>query len=173
MLEPAMLETAARIALIGIGATVLIDAWTLMLRRVFKTPSLDFRLVGRCVGHMRSGRFAHDRIAAASPVRGERLLGWGTHYATGVVFAAALALVVGANWMTAPTAWPALLFGLATVTAPFVVMQPALGLGFAASKSPAPWKARLRSVTTHLIFGAGLYVCTLLVNGAFDAWSAR
>lgn len=167
-----MLESTAKIALMGVGATALIDAWAFMLRRVFQTPSLDFRLVGRWIGHMRHGRFAHERIAAAPPVLGERALGWATHYATGVLFAAGLAALAGPSWFARPTVTPALLFGLATAAAPFLIMQPALGLGLAASKSPAPWKARLRSLTTHLIFGFGLYLCAVLIAAAPDAWRA-
>jgi hypothetical protein len=158
-----MFEDFARTALIGIGATALTDAWTLTLKRAFHAPSLDFRLVGRWVGHMPAGRFAHARIAAAPAIPGERPLGWLVHYATGVVFAAGLVAIVGPGWLARPTPGAALVFGAATVAAPFLVMQPALGLGVAASRSPRPMIARLRSLGTHLVFGAGLYLSALLV----------
>jgi hypothetical protein len=51
----------------------------------------------------------------------------------------------------------ALAVGFATVVAPFFVLQPALGFGVAASKTAKPNVARLRSLVTHGIFGAGLY----------------
>jgi hypothetical protein len=47
--------------------------------------------------------------------------------------------------------------GIASVAAPLLLMLPAMGLGFAASKAPNPAKARLRSLVTHIVFGVGLY----------------
>ncbi|WP_264346966.1 DUF2938 domain-containing protein [Rheinheimera sp. MM224] len=41
-------------------------------------------------------------------------------------------------------------------------MQPALGSGIAASKTPSPAKARLKSLLTHSVFGLGLYLSGLL-----------
>jgi hypothetical protein len=40
---------------------------------------------------------------------------------------------------------------------PFFVMQPAMGLGFAASRARRPGAARVQSLLTHLVFGGGLY----------------
>ena len=59
---------------------------------------------------------------------------------------------------------PAIAFGVVTVLAPFCLMQPALGLGFAASKTSNPAQARLRSLMNHIAFGVGLYLFGLLVN---------
>jgi hypothetical protein len=157
------MDKTASIILIGIGATALIDAWALAQSRAFGAPRPDFRFVGRWVAHMPRGRFVHERIAHAAAVPGEVALGWLTHYATGVVFAALLVTITGAGWLARPTAAPALIFGLATVAAPFLIMQPALGLGFAASRTPRPAKARMRSLTTHLVFGLGLYLAAALV----------
>ena len=58
----------------------------------------------------------------------------------------------------------ALLFGLITVVFPLFVLQPALGLGIASARTPKPAQARLKSVGTHLVFGAGLYGCALVVS---------
>jgi len=66
---------AGRAALVGIGATLVLDAWALLLRRAFGVRTLDWALVGRWLGHFPRGRFMHAAIAAAAPVRGERLLG--------------------------------------------------------------------------------------------------
>jgi hypothetical protein len=54
---------------------------------------------------------------------------------------------------------PALLYGIGTVVFPFFIMQPSLGLGSAASRTPNPTQARLKSLLTHTVFGVGLYVC--------------
>lgn len=146
---------------VGVGATLAMDLWALLLR-VFGIASLDYAWVGRWIGHMAQGRFAHDRIAAAPPVVGERLLGWTAHYATGVTFAGALLLVAGTDWARQPTPWPAIATGVASLAAPFLIMQPAFGLGLAAARLPNPNVARFRSLLTHLIFGAGLYGSALI-----------
>jgi hypothetical protein len=57
-----------------------------------------------------------------------------------------------------------LLYGIGTVVFPFFIMQPSLGLGIAASRTPNPTQARLKSLLTHSVFGVGLYVCALGVS---------
>ena len=56
-----------------------------------------------------------------------------------------------------PDLGPALLVGIGSVAAPFLVMQPGMGAGIAASRTPRPAAARLQSLVTHAIFGLGLY----------------
>lgn len=153
----AELEILIRGVLIGVGATAAMDLWGLFLKRVFSVPSLDYALVGRWIGHFRQGRFMHESIAKAAPVRGERLIGWGAHYAIGVLFAFLLLMLWGIDWAREPRLLPALIIGLLTVAAPFFIMQPGMGAGIAAARTPNPTSARLRSLATHAVFGIGLY----------------
>lgn len=150
--------------LIGIGATLAMDGWGVLRRRLFGVPAADYALVGRWLGHMPAGRFRHDAIARSRTVRGERALGWGLHYLTGVVFAAALPMVWGTAWLRQPTPGPALFIGAVTVAAPFLLMQPGMGAGIAASRTPRPGRARLHSVVNHLVFGVALYLTAMLVR---------
>ncbi len=150
--------------LIGGGATVFMDIWSILQKRLLGIPSLNFALVGRWIGHMANGHFKHHSIAAAPKYAGEVLVGWSVHYAIGIVFAALLLLGAGADWYESPTLPPALLTGLLTVAAPFLVMQPAFGLGIAASRTPKPNMARLKSIVTHLSFGLGLYVSAMTLR---------
>lgn len=150
--------------LIGAGATAVMDLWAVARKRLLGVPAPDYGLVGRWLGHMPRGHFRHARIASAPPVRGERLLGWIAHYAIGIAFAAILTGIAGPAWMRAPTPGPALGVGIATVAAPFLVMQPAMGAGIAASRSPRPAAARLQSLVTHAIFGLGLYAAAMAVG---------
>lgn len=155
-------------AVIGTGATLVMDAWWYWQKRVWGVPVLDYAMVGRWLGHLARGRLRHDAITAAPRVAGERLLGWTAHYAIGVAFAGVLLGVAGIGWAHAPSPGPALAVGLASVAAPFLVLQPALGAGVAASRTPRPNAARRRSLVTHLVFGVGLYLAaegwTLLVR---------
>lgn len=158
-------EWIVRAVAIGVGATVVMDLWGLLLRRAFGVASLDYALVGRWLGHLPRGRFVHDGIGRSAPVAGERAIGWLAHYAIGIGFAGLLLLVAGPEWGRRPTLLPALAFGLVSVAAPFLVMQPGLGLGIAASRAPRPAIARLRSLMTHAVFGMGLYLAALVVAG--------
>lgn len=162
-----LVEGVARIGLIGMGATVVMDAWLLLLKQL-NVPTLDLALLGRWVGHWRRGQWAHDSIARAAPVKNEVALGWLAHYATGVAFAALLVGLHGLAWTRNPSLLPALLVGLGTVAVPWLVMQPAMGAGIAAANTPAPAKNRLRSLANHAVFGSGLYLAA-----TFIAWISR
>ncbi len=151
------MDILAGIIFIGAGATLATDLWALARKRLFRIPPPDFGLVGRWIGHMPRGRFRHESIAAAPRVGGERTIGWAAHYMIGIAFAAILIGVSGAGWLDRPRIGPALAVGIATVVAPYFVMQPGMGAGIAASRTPRPASARLQSLVTHAVFGLGLY----------------
>ncbi|WP_299341617.1 DUF2938 domain-containing protein [uncultured Pseudoxanthomonas sp.] len=163
------MELPVHIVLIGLGATVTMDAWGLLRWRVFGVPRADYGRVGRWLGHMAAGQFRHEAIARSPPVRGERVLGWVAHYLTGVAFAALLPVVWGDAWLRDPTPLPALLLGVGTVAAPFLLMQPGMGAGVAASRTAEPGRARLHSLVNHLVFGAGLYLSAMFLRPLFPA----
>jgi len=149
---------------IGIGATLLMDLWNLFLKRTFGVPSLNYCLLGRWLRHMPGGTLRHAAITAAAQKPRECTVGWVAHYTIGVVFALGFIGLTSGDWLTRPTVLPALLYGLATVLFPFLIMQPSLGLGVAASRTPNPMQARLKSLVTHTVFGIGLYLSALGVN---------
>ena len=120
---------------------------------------------------MPEGTFRHSNIAAAPQKRAECAVGWIAHYLIGITFAVVFVALAGESWLRQPTPLPALAYGIVTVLAPFAIMQPLFGLGFAASKTANPTAARLRSLMNHAAFGAGLYLFAWLVNwlaGALD-----
>lgn len=141
----------------GVGATVLVDLWAIARRWAFNVPLPDYALVGRWFVHLARGRFRHESIAVSAAVQGEHAIGWVAHYVVGVLFAALLLAVWGLDWVRHPMVGPALLVGIGTVVAPFLVMQPGMGAGVAASRTPRPAAARVQSLVTHTIFGLGLY----------------
>jgi hypothetical protein len=142
---------------IGIGATLVMDMWGFARKPLLGIAPPDYGLVGRWLAHMTRGRFRHDTIAASPPVRGERLIGWIAHYLIGIAFAAVLLGIWGLAWVQRPAIGPALAVGIGTVAAPFLLMQPGMGAGIAASRTPRPASARLQSLITHAVFGLGLY----------------
>ncbi len=157
-----ILQDVFRIALIGIGATAIMDLWLSLLKRL-GVNTQSFALIGRWVGHLLRGRVAHTAIARSEPIAGELAWGWLTHYAVCTAFAALLAVVAGRAWIANPTLVPALAVGALTVAAPLLVMQPAMGAGFLASKTPTPLKNCMRSLANHSVFGLGLYLSAALM----------
>jgi hypothetical protein len=149
---------------VGLGATLTMDLWNLFLKRTFSIPSLNYCLLGRWVRHMPGGTLRHASITAAPQKPLECTVGWIAHYTIGVVFALAFVVFTSGDWLARPTVLPALLYGVCTVVFPFFIMQPSLGLGIAASRTPKPTQARLKSIVTHFVFGVGLYVCALGVS---------
>ena len=150
--------------LLGIGATLFMDIWALVQLKLFKIPSLNYAFVGRWIGHMFRGTFQHHPIMNSPSIKGEAAIGWVAHYAIGILFAGFFLLVLGTGWMNEPDFLSALLMGTLTVCAPFFLMQPSFGFGIAASKTPAPNTARIRSLIAHSSFGIGLYLTAVLFN---------
>lgn len=149
---------------IGIEATAVMDLWGLARKPLLGIAPPNYALVGRWIAYMTHGRFRHDSIAASAPVRGEHIIGWTVHYLTGIAFAAMLIGIWGTAWVQQPTIGPALAVGIGAVAAPFFLMQPGMGAGIAASRTPRPASARLQSLITHGVFGLGLYAAGQVVH---------
>lgn len=154
--------------LIGIGATLAFDLWGLFLKYFFKIAPSNFCLVGRWILYMPEGIFRHANLGSVPPKSAECTVGWVAHYMIGIAFTTAFITMVGIRWYEHPALMPALIFGLITVSAPFLIMQPAFGLGVAASKASNPMQTRLRSLMNHAVFGFGLYFFGLLSNWLFS-----
>ena len=154
--------------LIGLGATLTFDLGALFLKHAFKITPSNICLVGRWLRYMQEGTFKHSNIVSTPRKSAECTVGWIAHYMIGITFAIAFVALAGNNWLQHPTLIPAIVFGVVTVLAPFFIMQPSFGLGLAASKTPNPTVARVRSLMNHTAFGVGLYLFALLVN-----WSQR
>lgn len=151
-----------RAILMGLGATFTFDLWGLFLKHAFRVTPSNICLVGRWLLYMPEGIFKHATIASSPSRRAECTLGWLAHYTIGITFAIVFVAIAGRTWTQQPTLLPAVLFGIVTVLAPFLIMQPAFGLGVAAAKTQNPTQARLRSLMNHTAFGIGLYLFGLL-----------
>lgn len=140
------------------------DVCALFLKRAFNIPLANYCLVGRWLRHMPEGTFTHASIAAAPQKGSECTVGWIAHYVIGTVYALVLVAFVSGGWLAQPTLLPAMLFGIGSVLVPYLIMQPSFGLGIAASRTPQPTQARLRSLMAHTTFGVGLYVSAVGVS---------
>src|SRR4029450_2562948 len=150
--------------LVGLGATFVMDLWTLILNRTFAVPLPNYCFVGRWLRHMVKGTFTHPSIASAPQQPSECPIGWIAHYTVGMLFALGFMAFATPQWLKSPSFLPALIFGFVTVAFPYFLMQPAFGLGVAAAKAPNPMQARLRSLMNHVVFGVGLYLSAVALS---------
>ncbi|MBU3005339.1 DUF2938 domain-containing protein [Paraglaciecola arctica] len=162
------MENLFCVILIGIGATAVMDLWAIARAQLFNIPPTNWALVGRWIAYLPGGKFHHVSIAASEAVGGEHLIGWTAHYIIGVAYAALLVVIFGETWIQHPSIIPALVVGIATVVAPFFIMQPGMGAGIAASRTPKPNAVRLQSILNHGIFGFGMYLSACAVKFAYS-----
>lgn len=151
-------------AVVGLGATLVQDLWNLFLKWAFGIRSLDFCLLGRWLCYLPAGVFRHASIAAAPRKAYECTIGAIMHYCIGALFALGLVLLTSGEWLLRPTLLPALIAAVVTLVFPLFVLQPALGLGVASSRTPNPAGARLKSLMSHVAFGVGMYLWALPVS---------
>jgi Protein of unknown function (DUF2938) len=151
-------------ALIGVIATVFLDLWAAIAKHIFGLPTANWAMVGRWFGHMPRGILRHYPISDAPPIRNELALGWIGHYVIGVLYALAYLYLVQALLSREPSFASAFVFGLATLFAPWLIMQPAMGAGVFASRTPHPVVTRLTNLTMHAVFGASLYLGWVLTR---------
>jgi len=145
-----------QVAFVGIFATAALDLWATTLNRTLGLAKTNWGHVGRWVAGIASGTFRHDSIAAAPRNSYEQLVGWSAHYVIGVVYSA-MYLFILTQWAKSPSLVSAAVFGLVTVLAPWVILQPGLGVGYFASHAPKPNVTRTLNLLSHLVFGVALY----------------
>jgi hypothetical protein len=154
-----------KILFLGIGATATMDLYAFVLR-LFGIKGLDYKFLGRWIGHLFNGQFFHHKIVDSSAIKNEHIIGQVAHYLIGIAFAFLLVIIVGKKWIEDPSLFPALAIGILTIVAPFFLMQPAFGFGIAGSNLPDPNKARLMSLMIHVVYGIGLFLSAILINKA-------
>lgn len=150
------------VILLGVIATALFDLWIIFLKRL-GLPTLNFNYLGRWIGNFKQMKFTHENIGKAPPVAHEWMIGVAGHYVIGVIIATLLQLFFNAYWIIEPNIYAALMVGAFTVVFPLLIMQPAMGGGFAFNKTATPIKSCLKSLLNHVVFGFCLYLAGRLI----------
>lgn len=141
----------------GVAGTIAMDIWALLLARLGIAPRPNWAMPGRWLGHVFRGKLWHDDIGAAAPVSGELSLGWLLHYGVGVLYGVVWAMLAGPAWRADPGFLPVWIFSLVTIAAGWFLLQPGMGLGWAASRTPSPWRVRGLGLAAHTVFGLGMW----------------
>lgn len=149
--------------LMGLAGTAAMDIWAQVMHRAFGQPLPNWAMPGRWFGHIPKGQIFHDDIGAAEPIKGELGLGWALHYGVGVLYGLIWAVLAGADWLAAPTFLPVWIFALVTIAAGWFLLQPGMGLGWAAAKTGNPTKARIMGLIAHTVFGIGMWLAAVVV----------
>lgn len=144
--------------LMGLLGTVAMDLWAWLLARLNVAPAPNWAMPGRWLGHIPRGRVFHDDIGKADLVEGELALGWALHYGVGVIYGVIFILLAGQAWLDNPSFLPVWAFSILTIAAGWFLLQPGMGLGWAASKTPNPWKVRGTGLLAHTVFAVGMWV---------------
>ncbi|MCZ8185730.1 MAG: DUF2938 family protein [Beijerinckiaceae bacterium] len=149
---------------IGIGATIVLDLWNLLLNRLLGIPLPNWAMVGRWFRHLFRGRFVHKDISRAEPVAQELVWGWAFHYAVGASFGLATVALGGPGWLANPTLFPPMAIGLGTVLLGWLVLAPGMGAGLAARLRPNAGRIRLLNLIAHALFGLAMYAFARLLS---------
>ena len=147
----------AQVIFMGIVATLVIDIWAVILSTIFKLPTTNWSMVGRWCAHLRTGQFIHRPISLSNPVKYEQTIGWLFHYIIGIGYAYLYVMLMVFIVIKDPSLTSAIIYGLVTLIAPWLVLQPALGLGLFARLADKPNTIRALNLFVHLIFGLALY----------------
>ena len=85
--------------LVGVGGTIVLDLYALMMSRVLGVPATNWAMVGRWFGNMAHGQFVQVAMSEAVPVKGELAIGWIAHYAIGIGYGLLLLGLWGKVWL--------------------------------------------------------------------------
>ena len=147
---------------VGIGGTVFMDLWSVLLNRVFAIAPPNWGLVGRWVFHLKHGVVFHSDIQTEQETAGETYIGWAFHYGVGIIYGVVFIALIGADWLRDSSFLRVWVFSVTTLAAGWFLLHPGLGLGIALSKTPNPHFVRAMGLLGHSVFGFGMWGTALL-----------
>jgi hypothetical protein len=145
------------ILFIGICSTLFMDMMSLISHQLFKINAFNYALLGRWVLYWQQKKFTHNNIQQSPPQKYEASIGWFFHYLIGILWTY-LYFILSHFLHYTITLWNTIIFSIITTFIPFLIIQPALGFGMFAQKTPNPFKSMRNSMLAHLYFGLGLYL---------------
>ncbi|WP_025732585.1 DUF2938 family protein [Carnimonas nigrificans] len=153
-----MLIVLAYSLVVGCIATLLLDAWALLLQAAGMGGS-NWGAVGQWVKGLGKGEFFHPGSAAPAVSQQDKAVGWLFHYVVGIIYALLLVVIGGTHFIEAPTWAPIIWVGFVLSTlCGLLILVPALGGGLLASKTPNQAKSIGLMLAGHAVFSIGLYL---------------
>ncbi|WP_034999747.1 DUF2938 family protein [Beijerinckia mobilis] len=157
-----MQQTVIFIVIVGIGSTIALDLWSIIVAWIGWMPGTHWPSVGRWLLGLLSGRLVFDQNNTSPNTMTESVIGWGFHYIIGLAYAAMYPLFWGLDFLSAPTILPFLLIGVVVSTlAGLIILMPGMGAGLFARKTPTPMLTILYVLVAHVIFTIAQYLLAL------------
>jgi hypothetical protein len=153
-----MFMSGARVLLLGVVATVVMDILGALAQKTHVVAPLPPTLIGRWTAAMARGHVRHASIEQAVPVDHELVIALLAHYAVGVVFASMYLFATSSLDMSPRSAGAAITFGLATCIFPWLLMFPAMGFGLFGVRGPPGTQLFLSSLVSHAAYAAGIWL---------------
>ena len=142
----------------GVLGTMAMDSLNYLFTRTGTLAKIDVAVIGRMAAGWGRGRFRYRHPGEIEQIANEVLYGYVTHYTIGAVLA--VPYVLGWDLLVGGPASPvwALVYGVATTVASWLLVYPSMGLGVCGRRSPEGMRAPLSSLSNHLFYGAGVAV---------------
>jgi Protein of unknown function (DUF2938) len=157
------------IIIVGVVATLTLDIWQQIYRVAFGTPITDWAIIGRWAANLPRGQIVNENIGSAPAVPHEHAIGWVVHYLVGIGYAVVYLVLMWFILGIPPSFISAMIFGAISVSVTWFAMEPILGAGVMASKTPNRQAAMIHDFTSHLSFGFGLFLGTVIFRALFGA----
>ena len=124
------------VIVIGVVAAAVLDIWQQIYRILFGTPITNWGMIGRWAAYIPKGQLVHENIGKTPAVPHEMALGWVVHYLVGIGYAVVYLFLMDVVIGTPPGFVSAMIFGIVSVSVTWFIIEPMLGAGFMASKTP-------------------------------------
>ena len=150
--------------LVGVLATITMDALTSISYKLQLIAPLHPRLVGRWFASIARGQLLVNDIGQLLPVNREVAIAVPMHYVIGITLALLYLLVSSTLGLSPRSPSVALGFALCTNVFPWFMMFPAMGYGWFGSRGPTGTRLFLASFVTHWFYGVGLWLATSMLS---------
>ncbi|QKP78699.1 DUF2938 family protein [Methyloligella sp. GL2] len=152
--------------IVGIGSTIALDLWALLLDKFAGFPGTHWGMVGRWLLGIPHGNLVLDTDNETPASMEEWTIGWIFHYLVGLAYAAMLPLFWGIGYIAAPTVFPVFMIGVVVSSlAGLMILMPGLGGGLFARKTPNPALMIAYVIVAHSVFALAQFLLALGVSG--------
>ncbi len=159
-----MFGFSLRNVIIGIVATVIMDALSAICFKLRLIEPLSPRLIGRWFAFVIRGQLLHSDIGQTAAINHERAIGVPVHYAIGVTLALMYLFACASFGLASRNPITALIFAFCTNVFPWLVMFPSMGFGWFGSHGPPGTRLFLSSLVSHVFYGVGLWLGASLLG---------
>lgn len=142
---------------VGIGSTIALDIWVLLVERLTGIPPTNWGVVGRWIAGMPSGHLVLQQ--SDKPISDtEKVIGWLFHYLVGIAYAGLILLIFGTAFIQNPQWMPVIVVGLILSTfAGLAILMPGLGGGFFGRLMPDKLTTYIYLIVAHGVFAIAQY----------------